>query len=94
MPGANGVTGLTADLPADIGTAGSLSSIQLGQDTDSNTAVLRTLIEDVLANRHQQRGPERPPCTLGLDSITGCVEMDQIPLRRLLSEARKLRLHV
>lgn len=93
-PGSTGVVGLTTDLLADIGTASSFSRIQLGTDRDSNTAVLHTLIEAMLANRHQQRGPESPPCTLVLDGIDGCVELDQIALTRLFGEARKLRLHV
>lgn len=91
-PRSDGEPGLTTDLPADIGTAGAFSRIQLGRDTDSNTAVLRTLIEDLLA--HRQRRPERSPCTIVLDAISDTVEMDQIALTRLFTEARKLRLHV
>lgn len=59
MSGSDGEIGLTTDLPADLGTVGAFfSGVRLGTDSECNTTVLRLLIEEMLATRHRQRGPE------------------------------------
>jgi hypothetical protein len=83
-------------VPADIGTTATTQTVLLGPGTGTpaNTRLLKPLIEQLLDNRHRQRGPDMAPYTLVLDGIEHRVELDSLALDHLLAEARALRLSV
>jgi hypothetical protein len=83
-------------VPADIGTATTNYTVLLGTGTGTtaNTPLISSLIEQLLRNRHRQRGPDATPATLILDGIEHCVDLDSLMLDQLLAEAGARRLQV
>jgi hypothetical protein len=83
-------------VPDDIGTTPSITNVLLGTKpgTDTDANFMTAFIEQLLINRHQQYGPDVSPYTLVLDGTNALSEVDPMHLRRLLAEARKLRLQI